>query len=303
MIFTATRLRVSRDGIQSAANLLGVSVPRLRAVMKVESAGSGYNKQGRVLILYEPHVMWRCLPAGQRNEALQRGIAYQKWGTRKYAPDSYVPFSKALEFDVEAACKACSYGLPQILGENHKQAGYPTAKAMFEAFRDKGENEHIVAMARFIKSNPQMHAALKRGDYADFARRYNGPGYAKNQYDIRLAKAEAYYKADPWRGMAIDAPTPAAEPVGATQADRGRTAQQQATAATGASPTATAGTAAATPKTTAPWYVVYSPAIGIGLIIAVVAAILIRRAIRSQPTERAPVIEGDKDFPILPVGA
>jgi hypothetical protein len=291
MIFTATRLRVSRDGILRAANLLGVPVPRVRSVLKVESAGSGYDKQGRVLILFEPHVFWRCLPAGRRNGALERGLAYPKWGTRKYPADSYIPFKKALEYDAEAACKACSYGLPQILGENYKQAGYPTAQAMFEAFRDKGEDEHLVALARFIRANPQMQAALKRGDYAEFARRYNGPGYAKNQYDTRLAKAEAYYRNDEWRGLAIDAPHPSAVAVGKTQADRARTAQQQATSATGAAPVATAGTAAATPKTTAPWYVTYGPAIGIGIVVAVLAAILIRRAMRSQPTERAPVIE------------
>lgn len=286
MILTARRIPLSREGLVVVSNLLSVGVARVRAVLKVEAAGSGYDKQGRVLILFEPHVFWRCLPARLRGAAQARGLAYPKWGTRRYPADSYPIFLKAFDFDPEAACKACSYGLPQILGENHEAAGYPTAQAMFEAFRDKGEDEHIAALGRFIRKNPQMHAALKRGDMAGFASRYNGPGYRKNAYDTRLVKAEQFYLPDPWRGMGSKAPA------GQTQADRGRVAQQQAATATGAAPVATVGTAAATPKAEAPWYVTHGPAIGIGIVLAIIAAILIRKALRSQPTERAPVIEG-----------
>jgi hypothetical protein len=307
MILTARRIPLSRAGLRATSNLLGVAVARVRAVLKVEAAGSGYDKQGRVLILFEPHVFWRCLPAGLRGEAQQRGLAYPKWGTRKYPADSYPVLLKAITIHPEAAFKACSYGLPQILGENHKLVGYATAQAMFEAFRDKGEDEHVAAMGRFIKANPQMLAALQRGDMAGFAARYNGPGYRKNEYDTRLIKAEASYLADPWRGLALDPsqPSPAASsaPAGKTQADRARVAQQQAATAAGAAPAATVGSVAATPKTQAPWYVTYAPAIGIGLGFSIIAVLLIRKALRSRPTERAPVIERGPTIPILQAGA
>ncbi len=305
MILAASLTRLSQPGVVAACNVLAVPVARIRAVLKVEAAGSGFDKKGRVLILFEPHVFWRCLPPGLRGQAQQRGLAYPKWGTRKYPADSYPLLLKAIDLHPEAAFKACSYGLPQILGENHKAAGYASAQAMFEVFRDKGEDEHVAAMARFIRSNPQMHAALKRGDMAAFASRYNGPGYRKNQYDTRLIKAESYYAKDPWRGMAYDAPTPASMPsgktrAGKTQADLEREAKTQAGAAIGAAPVATTGTVAATPKSTAPWYVTHAPAIGTGLLLAIVAVLLIIRARRSQASERAPVIESS---PVLPAGA
>jgi N-acetylmuramidase len=301
MKISAARSFITRDGLLTSAGLLGIEVPRLRAVLKVEAAGSGYDKAGRVLILFENHVFWRCLPVELRGQAQAAGLAYPKWGTRKYPADSYPSLLKAIELHPEAAFKACSYGLPQILGENHKQAGYKTAQEMFEAFRDKGESEHVAAMARFIRANPKMHDALKRGDMAGFASRYNGPGYRKNEYDVRLIRAEAFYAKDKWRGMAIDAPTPSSTPSGKSQADQGRDATKNAAAATAAAPTATVGTVAATPNTTAPWYVTYAPAIGMGLFIAVIAAVLIRRAIKSQPVEHAPMIEAEA--PVIATGA
>ncbi|MCY7315094.1 MAG: N-acetylmuramidase family protein [Rubrivivax sp.] len=32
-----------------------------------------------------------------------------------------------------------------------------------------------------------MHRALQRQDWASFARAYNGPGYAQNNYDTKIA--------------------------------------------------------------------------------------------------------------------
>ena len=295
-----SRVRLTELGLLAATGLLAVSVARLRAVLKVEAAGSGYDGQGRVLILFEPHVFWRGLPPGLRNQAQQRGLAYPKWGTRKYPADSYPLLLKAIDLHAEAAFKACSYGLPQILGENHKQAGYATAQAMFEAFRDKGEDEHVAAMARFIRANPQMFAALQRGDMAGFARRYNGPGYAKNRYDTRLISAEAFYAKDPWRGMKLGGAP--ASTAGQTQADRARKTQNEAAAGTAAAPAVAAGTTAVVPKAPdQPWYITHSPAIIFGLGLVIIATLLIRRAWRNRPSERTPLIE--TGIPVLQAGA
>lgn len=46
-------------------------------------------------------------------------------------------------------------------------------------------------MCEFIKRNPIMKNALMNRDWAAFARAYNGPAYAKNRYDQKLAAAYA----------------------------------------------------------------------------------------------------------------
>ena len=48
-------------------------------------------------------------------------------------------------------------------------------------------------MINFIRSN-NLASALRRHDWKAFARGYNGPDYAKNSYDVRLARSY-----DKWR--------------------------------------------------------------------------------------------------------
>jgi hypothetical protein len=42
---------------------------------------------------------------------------------------------------------------------------------------------------KFIQADPRLHQALRRRDWQQVARRYNGPAYERNSYDQRLAAA------------------------------------------------------------------------------------------------------------------
>ncbi|MEG6992119.1 N-acetylmuramidase domain-containing protein, partial [Pseudomonas aeruginosa] len=44
---------------------------------------------------------------------------------------------------------------------------------------------------RFIEADPALLKALKGRKWAEFARRYNGPAYARNLYDVKLERAYA----------------------------------------------------------------------------------------------------------------
>ena len=68
-------------------------------------------------------------------------------------------------------------------------AGYASAKEMVEKFRED-EEDHLLAMVRFIVS-AGLDDELRRHDWKGFARGYNGAGFAKNQYDVKLANAYA----------------------------------------------------------------------------------------------------------------
>jgi hypothetical protein len=73
------------------------------------------------------------------------------------------------------------------MGYNARLVGYGDAGAMVAAMRDS-ENAQIGAMARFI-TQAGLDGALRAHDWARFARGYNGPSYAINSYDTRLAVA------------------------------------------------------------------------------------------------------------------
>jgi hypothetical protein len=181
----------SPGALQAAADQLGCDVATVEALLNVEAAGFGFDHAGRPKMLFEPHIFWQNLSGADRDAAVQAGLAYPNWKPGDYPPDSYPRLYKAIEIDEDAALNSCSWGLPQIMGENHAPAGYNTPRDMVAAFCD-GEDEQIAAMVRFIcAKNLQVH--LQNKDWAAFARGYNGPAYARNAYDSKLAAAYARY--------------------------------------------------------------------------------------------------------------
>jgi len=172
-----------------AASLLGVTVAHVKAVAEVESAGSGFDSQGRVKILFEPHLFHaetkgkfaRSYPLLSHPYELQKNrMSYQR--------NQYQVFDAACALDRRAAICACSWGRFQILGSHHKTLGIGTALEFAEQMA-MSEHQQLILFVAFIRANPSMWAALQRSDWAEFARRYNGPGYAVNAYDVKMKAA------------------------------------------------------------------------------------------------------------------
>lgn len=187
MEFSGQAKKCTSGGYKAAAVEIGCEERVLRAVIVVETAGSGFDGKRRPKALFEPHVFYRLVSGEKRRAAIKAGLAYQKWGTRPYPKESYTRIMAACRIDEECALQATSWGLPQILGLNHAAAGYQTAVGMVEAFRE-GEDIQLAAMARFIVAN-RLDSALRRKDWAAFAKGYNGPSYATHGYHRMLASA------------------------------------------------------------------------------------------------------------------
>lgn len=193
MNFKGKAKRLDDIDLPMIGKMIGVGEDEIHAVLDVEAAGTGFDKQGRPKMLFEPHVFWRELgPGAKRDRAAREGLAYPRWKPGAYPRDSYPRMAKALAIDEDAALRSASWGLPQMMGFNCKLAGYPTAKAMVEAFLDD-EETHLAAMVRFIKATG-LGDELQRHDWKGFARGYNGPGFAKNGYDRKLAQAFARWQ-------------------------------------------------------------------------------------------------------------
>jgi len=196
MDFIGAAAPLTSADIREAAKLLGVPENVVRAVVKVEANGKAFNSDGTPVIAYEPHVFYRNLPQNKRNQAINARLAHPRWGSIPYLKSQsarYKQLRRAMAIDKDAALKACSWGGPQILGENHKACGFETA-ADFVAYMTQSAGNQIRAMARFIKAHRAMHQALKKQDWHGFARRYNGPAYAKNRYAEKLHKWATHYK-------------------------------------------------------------------------------------------------------------
>ena len=51
----------------------------------------------------------------------------------------------------------------------------------------------MIAMFNFIREN-DLASFLRKQQFAEFARRYNGPGFKKNKYDEKLERAHNRYQ-------------------------------------------------------------------------------------------------------------
>ena len=207
MNFVGTGRRLAQGDVGAAARAIGIETAVLLAFIEVEAAGRGFDSRNRPKMLFEPHVMYRNTSGTVRQRAVSAGVAYAAWRANGYPADSYPRLSTAIGIAREAGFRSGSYGLPQILGENHKAAGFGSAEAMFSVMR-QGEREQLMAMVTLLQTWG-LAAQLRGKDFskpvswADAARKYNGKSYAVHGYHTRLAAA--YVKHTRGEAMALPA--------------------------------------------------------------------------------------------------
>ena len=190
---------LTNEQIKDLANKHGIEYAGLKAVVEVEASGKGFI--GDVpKILYEPHIMHRLLTKKNyitiRNNLMKAhpNLCYPRWGTYKYGAESiqHKRLEIASQFNRDTALESCSWGLGQVMGFHWKSLGYESLQAFINDMYES-EAKQLEAMIRFIRVNGLL-LALKNKDWVKFARGYNGSGYAKNKYHIKLANAYAKYK-------------------------------------------------------------------------------------------------------------
>jgi N-acetylmuramidase/Putative peptidoglycan binding domain len=179
-----------------SADALGVSVAAIRAVNEVESRGQGFLTDGRPVILFERHVFYRTLKAkGVDADALAAkypNVVCADAGGYMGKEAEYVRLATAARLDAEAAHESASWGAFQIMGYHWQSLGYSSVDDFVSCMR-RGEADHLDAFVRFIAADTGLLSALKGRKWAAFAKGYNGPNYARNLYDVKLAKAYEKY--------------------------------------------------------------------------------------------------------------
>jgi len=192
--FVGTAVPLTPDGVNQTLNSSGIGIGELWAVLSVETSGCGYLPDQRPKILFERHVFSRL--TGHRYDADDPDISQPTAGGYGMpGAHQYDRLNAALQLDQEAAIMSASWGLGQIMGENFKVAGFATPDAMVSAMATSEDNQ-LSAMVSFMKEM-QLMASLQAHDWAGFARRYNGPNYAANNYDGLLQQFYDRYAQGP----------------------------------------------------------------------------------------------------------
>lgn len=185
--------KLTHEQIVRQAKALGVPVAGLYAVIEVEAKGEGFLSTGHPVILFERHWMWRLLrEQGQptiaaRMRASDPDICNPTPGGYGSVASQPGRLSRAAAFHRDVALQSASWGLGQVMGGNWKSLGYDKLQEFINAMF-RSEEAQLEAMCRFIRIN-NLVGAITGKNWARFARVYNGPNYAINSYDKKLAAA------------------------------------------------------------------------------------------------------------------
>ena len=186
----------------AAAERLGVPLASIYAINEVESKGKGFLDNGKPVILFERHIMYRQL-AKVRNEgddpaelkrhagqlaAVNPALVNPKSGGYSGGTAEHQRLAMARLIDDNAALESASWGAFQIMGFHWQRMGYTSVQDFVTAM-SAGESQQFDAFTRFIETDPVLHKALKARKWAEFAKLYNGPDYQRNLYDVKLQRA------------------------------------------------------------------------------------------------------------------
>jgi hypothetical protein len=185
-------MTLTRQDFEDDAVKIGCEVEAVMAVATVESRGGGFDPEGFPKTLFEGH-WFHKLTKGKFSQT-HPTLSFPTWTRVHYGKTWDIEkqrLQEAIKLDRNAALMSASWGMFQIMGFNHARCGYKTVQQFVNAMC-KGENMQLEAFTEYVISSG-LADEMRDKRWADFARLYNGPDYAKNKYDEKLA--DAYRKA------------------------------------------------------------------------------------------------------------
>ena len=179
---------LTKKDFQDAAKQLNCETAAIQAVAEVESKGDGFLPTGEPKILFERHIFSK-----RTNGMFDRsnpGVSNPSPGGYGTYASQHKRLQEAVALNRNVALMSASWGRFQIMGFNYTLAGFNSLQEFVTAMYGS-EREHLFAFVNYI-INTSLNDELREKRWADFARKYNGPDYKKNNYDIKMA--EAYKK-------------------------------------------------------------------------------------------------------------
>jgi len=186
MNFVGKTLALDDSGLNSTVAQLNVPAENMWAVLHVETAQCGFLPDRRPRILFERHIFHK-LTGGSFDSTHPDVSNPSPGGYGAPGASQYTRLNKAMALHPSAALRSASWGIAQIMGEYFHLAGFASVETMVSTMIDS-ENAQLEAFTAYLKST-RLDAPLRVRDWTSFARRYNGPDYARNSYDTRLSVA------------------------------------------------------------------------------------------------------------------
>lgn len=179
------------EDFEIIAKELGVEVAAIKAVVKIEAGPKlqGFWAPGVPVANYAK-VLFDKYNRKTKGRKIKDGKVPE--GLTGYALKEWTSLTNARKINADAADMGTYWGMFQIGGFNYKLCGCESVEEMVKKICHS-EFSQLEMFAVFIR-NSGMLESLQKKDWASFARKYNGPSYAKRGYHTRMAKEYANFK-------------------------------------------------------------------------------------------------------------
>lgn len=184
--------------ISTLASQHNIDEDILGGIILTESSSHGF-VDGKLLIRFENHVFLEKTNNTNASSIfkIENGTHYYykngQWNKTHTSSQTseYEAFELAISLDESNAYLAISMGLPQIMGYNHSDAGYNSAKEMFEDF-SISEDIQMNAFGTFIANYKEgtLLTACQERNFNQMGTLYNGDGAT---YGPKLKDSTADY--------------------------------------------------------------------------------------------------------------
>lgn len=183
---------LTEEDFRIVAGELGVEVAAIKAVAKIEAGAAfkGFWAPGVPVANYSQTLFNRYKAKTKGPKATGAKVPD---GLKGYALKEWTALTNARKINEDAANMATYWGMFQIGGAHYKQCGCQNVGEMV-ALVSASEFSQLEMFGVFIR-NAGMLENLRAKEWAAFARKYNGPAYAKRGYHTRMAKEYAAFKA------------------------------------------------------------------------------------------------------------
>ncbi len=198
--FKGTSLALTDDGMSAVSDRLSVAAPEVWAVLTVETKGCGFLPDRRPSILFERHIFSKLT---NRQFDICDVSNPQSGGYGESGAHQFDRLVDAAGRNRTAALQSASWGMAQIMGENFAAAGFPDVETMVSAMC-AAENAQLAAFAAFLGAT-RLDQPLRSHDWTALAKGYNGPNFAENQYDVKLAAAFQKFSTGPLPDLKVRA--------------------------------------------------------------------------------------------------
>lgn len=185
--------RLTDEDFARVAEELSVESAAIKAVVSIEAGAAmkGFWAPGVPIVnfdrsMYNRYASRAASKAGDKNAKVPAGLS-------GYALKEWTELTNARKVNAQGANLGTFWGMFQIGGFCYKTCDCETIDEFVQKM-STSEFEQLELFAAFIKNSGYVKD-LRVKNWAGFARKYNGPSYARRGYHTKMASAYSKFKA------------------------------------------------------------------------------------------------------------